>query len=52
MLDDVVRHAAGSHRHVGYDVEGVVLCRLQVVHDVSGGVIADDNLVLFVIETC
>lgn len=52
VLDDVVGHAAGSHGHVRHDVEGVVLRRLQVVDDVARGVVADDNLVLFVVKTC
>lgn len=48
----MVGHAAGSHWHVRYNVERVVLRRLQVVDDVAGGVVADDNLVLFVVKTC
>lgn len=52
MLYDVVGHAAGAHRHVRHDIESVVPRRLQVVHDVAGGVVADDNLVFLVVETC
>lgn len=48
----MVGHAACSHRHVCYNVERVVLRRLQVVDDVAGGVVADDNLVLFIVKAC
>ncbi len=49
VLYDVVRHAAGTHGHVRYDVKGVVSPGLQVINDVAGGIVTDNNLVLFVI---
>lgn len=48
----MVGHAAGPHGHVGHDVEGVVPCRLQVVDNVSRGVVADDDLIFLVVQAC
>lgn len=50
-LGHVVRHLAGPHGHVGHDVERVVARRLQVIDDIMSGVIAEDDLVLLVIQT-
>lgn len=51
MLADLVWHTTCSHRHIGHDVEAVVASRLQVVNDVTGGVVSNDNLVFFVVQT-
>ena len=51
VLDNVVRHATGSHGHVGHNVKGVVPGRLQVINNIASGVIANDNLVFFIIQT-
>lgn len=52
LLDYMVGHAAGPHGHVGHDVEGVVPGRLQVVNNVARGVVADDDLIFLIVQTC
>lgn len=48
-LDHMVRHAAGSHGHVGYDVKSVIASWAQVIDDVACCVVANNNLILLVV---
>lgn len=45
----MVGHAAGSIGHVGHDVKGIVVRRLQVIDDVARRVVANDNLVFLIV---
>lgn len=49
MLTDLVWHSTGSHWHISYNVKAVVSSWLQVIDDVTGSVVANNNLVFFVV---
>lgn len=51
VLTDLIRHTTGSHWHVSHDVEAVIPSRLKVIDNVAGCVVADHNLVFFVVQT-
>lgn len=48
-LEHVVRHTTRSHRHVGYDVEGVIASWLQIVNNVSGCIVSNDCLIFLIV---
>lgn len=48
-LEHVVRHTARSHRHVGYDVEGVIASWLQIVNNVPGCIVSNDCLIFLIV---
>lgn len=49
VLEHVVRHATGSHGHVGHHVEGVVTSRLQIINNVASRIVSDDYLIFLVV---
>lgn len=51
VLCDLLRHATRTHGHVSDDVKSVVTRRLQIIDDVTGGVVSDHRLIFFIIHT-
>lgn len=48
-LEHMVWHTTGSHRHVGYNVEGVIASWLQIVNNVSGCIVPNNNLIFLIV---
>lgn len=51
MLTDLVGHTTGSHWHISHDVKAVVSSWLKIIDDITGGVVSNNNLVFFVVQT-
>lgn len=49
MLTDLVGHTTGSHWHISHDVKAVVSSWLKIIDDVAGRVVANNDLVFFVV---
>lgn len=49
VLKHVVRHATGSHWHVGDYIEGVVVRWLQIINNIASCIVSNDNLIFLIV---
>lgn len=49
MLTDLVGHTTGSHWHISHNVKAVVSSWLEVINDITGRVVANNNLVFLIV---